>query len=198
MYVVESVAFSLSFTLKHLFDRTGGTKGATVEALRGNKGSSFEGPGTITRGAEGIGFCSCFGGRGDGHKERYFLIKGPFCFVFSNKVASSPKYAVGLQNMKPNRQNATVVLETSLGDLEYEFTFASEEMAKKFKIAVEKQAATAQAEVTQKRLGHEHLLRKPSSVMFAEQIAKTKEREQPDAPLSTQEVLSNMPEKMIY
>jgi len=169
-----------------------------VEVLRGNKGANFEGPGTVTRDAEGIGFCSCFGGRSDGNKERYFLIKGPFCFVFSNKDASSPKYALGLQNFKPNRQNSTVLLETSLGDVEYEFTFASDEMAKEFKIAVEKQAATAQAEVTQKRLGHEHLLQKRPSVMYAEQIARTKEREQPDAPLSTQEVLANMPEKMIY
>ena len=179
-------------------NRTGGSRGATVEALRGNTGASFEGSGKIARGAEGIGLCSCFGKSGESSTERYFLIKGPFCFVFTNKDASSPKYAVGLQGMKADRQKTTVLLESTLGDIEYEFTFATESLATEFATAVEQQVATAQAEVAQKRLGHEHLLHKRSSVVFAEQIAKTKEREQPDAPLSTQEVLAGMPNTPLY
>ena len=129
-------------------------------------------------------------------EERYFLIKGPFCFVFSSEDASSPKYAVGLQNMRAKLQNQSghVTLETSLGDVKYEFTFANEELAKDFSGAVEKEAATAQAEVTRRRLGHAHLLQEQSSIQFAEKIAKTKECEQPDAPLTAQEVMANMPE----
>ena len=181
-----------------LCNRTGGSRGATVEALRGNKGASFEGSGKIARGAEGIGLCTCFGKSGENNNERYFLIKGPFCFVFAKQDASSPKYAVGLQGMKANAQKTTVLLEKILGDVAYEFTFASEQVATEFAAAVQQQAATAQAEMTQKRLGHEHLLQKRSSIVFAEQIAKTKESEQPDAPLSTKEVLANMPTTPLY
>ena len=169
-----------------------------MEVLRGNTGANFEGSGKIARGAEGIALCNCFGKSGESNKERYFLIKGPFCFVFTQKDASSPKYAVGFQGMRANRQKTTVLLESALGDTEYEFTFATESMATEFATAVEQQVATAQAEVAKKRLGHEHLLQKRSSVVFAEQIAKTKECEQPDAPLSSQEVLTSMPNTPLY
>ena len=146
--------------------------------------------------------CSCFGGRGkERNKEAFFLIKGPFCFVFSNEQASAPKYAVCLQSMRPclhkcagRSGHADVLLETSLGDVEYECSFSSEETATAFKNAVEKQATKARTEATEKRLGHTHLLKEMrSSYHFAEQVAKKKELEQPSGPLTTEEVIATMP-----
>jgi len=182
--------------------RSGGTRGATVEALRGNHGASFEGPGTIERTSEGIVFCGCFGGgrgRRSHSKERYLLIKGPFCFVFSDKEASSPKYAVDLQNLHAKLHNSSrrgqviVQLQTTLGDAEYKIMFASEAEAEEFSAAVDKGSAMALSEATRKRLGHP-LLQKRSSWLFAEQIAKTKKCEQPEAPVSTEEAMANLPE----
>lgn len=177
-----------------------------MENLRGTKGASFEGRGKITRGAEGAVGCGCCAGSSDDgdHKERFLLIKGPFCFVFSNEEAPSPKYAVGLQCMRANvkQQSATghirggrvtVWLENHLGDLQYEFSFENEDIANQFKSAVEKEAASAQVEAVRKRLGHENLITKRASIMFAENIAKEKESEQPDAPVTTKEIIENMP-----
>ena len=177
-----------------------------MENLRGTKGASFEGRGKITRGAEhavGCGGCCGVAGSDNDHKERFLLIKGPFCFVFSSEEAPSPKYAVGLQCMRANvkQQSASgsgsgrvkVLLENHLGDLDYEFSFENESIANQFKSAVEKEAASAQVEAVRKRLGHENLLIKRASVVFAENIAKAKESEQPDAPVTTKEIMENMP-----
>jgi hypothetical protein len=170
-----------------------------VDYLRGTRGASFEGCGRITRGAELAEGCGCFRGGGNSNQELYLLIKGTFCFVFVNKDAPSPKYAVGLHSMRPvvkassHNGRVTVLLEGVLGDLLYEFSFENDSIAQQFKVAVEEEAASAQAEAVRKRLGHENLLTKRSSVIFAENIAKEKESDQPEPPLSTQEILANIP-----
>jgi hypothetical protein len=170
-----------------------------VEKLRGTKGADFEGRGYVTRGVEGIGFCGCFGGSGERHVERFLLIKGPFCFVFADEQSSSPKYCIGLHylraKVKPEARGGSyhVLLTDNLGDVQYEITFASEDVASQFAKVVKEQASTAEAEEARKRLGHEALLTKRSSVKYAETIAKKKEADQPDAPISTQEIMDNMP-----
>jgi hypothetical protein len=150
-----------------------------------------------------VGSCGCFGSGGgsEDRKERFLLIKGPFCFVFTSEDAPSPKYAVGLQAMRPKVKAAagrdgrvTVLLENSLGDLQYEASFASEEIANQFKAAVEQQAAAGEAEAARIRLGHGGLVKKRASTVFAAAIAKEKERAQPDVPLTTTDIIANMPE----
>lgn len=99
--------------------------------------------------------CGCFGGNGgdEPQKERYILIKGPFCFVFSNEEAPSPKYAISLAHLKAEvlpRGSSTAVLETSLGDVDYKFMFDTEETAQKFVSAVHKECKAAAAESVKK------------------------------------------------
>lgn len=142
---------------------------------------------------EGVG-CFCFGGGGDNTKERLLLIKGPFCFVFSSEEAASPKYAVGLQSMRANvKLSGTVLLENNLGGVQYELHFESKEAAKKISQVVREQAATADAELVRKRLGHEALLVKRSSERCAYDIALEKTADQPDVPITTREVMESMP-----
>lgn len=86
-----------------------------------------------------------------------------------------------------------VLLESSLGDVEYEISFATEEVAIKFANTVKTQAAAAVSAQVRKRLGHEHLLTKRASVRYAETIAQKKVEDQPETPVTTQEVLDNMP-----
>jgi hypothetical protein len=176
-------------------NRGGGQRGACVENLRGTQGTKFEGLGKITRGTAGmIGFCCC-SSREIG-KERYLLIKGPFCFVFVSKEDPAPKYAVGLQSMHAKFKSAgsnVVVLEGELGDVEYEFAFNDVETANQFKAAIDIESESAQVAAVRKRLGHEHLLSKRSSLIFAETIAMQKLSEQPDAPISNREIASVMP-----
>lgn len=111
----------------------------------------------------------------------------------------SPKYAIGLQSMRAEMKPAGagsrghVLLETSLGELEYEISFATDAIAREFASTVEAQSAAAISETVRKRLGHAHLLNKRASVRFAESVAQKKVADQPDAPVSTQEILSNMP-----
>mmetsp|Transcript_13048 Transcript_13048/g.17157 ORF Transcript_13048/g.17157 Transcript_13048/m.17157 type:complete len:148 (-) Transcript_13048:1054-1497(-) len=141
--------------------------------------------------------CGCFGGSdGEPEKERYVLIKGPFCFVFSNVDAPAPKYAISLAHMKAEvmpRGSSTAVLETTLGDVDYKFLFDNEEIAKKFVSAVLKEAQAAANESVKKRLGHEHLLHKHKSVRYAESVAMKKLDDQPEAPISASEMVDAMP-----
>jgi len=129
------------------------------------------------------------------------LVKGPFCFVFSGEDSPSPKYAIGLQFMrpevKPSQMGRTlVVLEDNTGDEVYEVSFSDAETANKFVAVVKAQAASAQTEEVRKRLGHEHLLNKRASVRYAESIAKKKIEDKPDKPMSTEEIVSNIPATM--
>lgn len=175
--------------------RGGGLRGASVENLRGTQGAKFEGLGKITRGSVGIFGCCCCSNSEIG-KERYLLIKGPFCFVFASQSDSAPKYAVGLQSMHAKIKSTgstVVVLEGELGDIEYEFAFNDTETAKQFKAAIDTESASAQVAAVRKRLGHEHLLSKRSSLIFAETVAMEKLSEQPDAPITNQEIAGVMP-----
>jgi hypothetical protein len=142
----------------------------------------------ITRG--GGGGCGCWGGAKE-LKEYILLIKGPFCFVFKSEEDLSPKYAISLAHMRPgardpSRGRSIVTLETSLGDVEYEMSFADETTANAFKTAVGQQAAAGEAEEIRKRLGHEHLLTKRSSVRYAETVAMKKINDAPEKEVGLQ------------
>mmetsp|Transcript_1109 Transcript_1109/g.1399 ORF Transcript_1109/g.1399 Transcript_1109/m.1399 type:complete len:209 (+) Transcript_1109:102-728(+) len=181
---------------KSKFIKTKGEEGADVETLRGKSGADFESSAKVKRG-DSAAMCGCFGGSdGEPEKERYVLIKGPFCFVFSNVDAPAPKYAISLAHMKAEvmpRGSSTAVLETTLGDVDYKFLFDNEEIAKKFVSAVLKEAQAAANESVKKRLGHEHLLHKHKSVRYAESVAMKKLDDQPEAPISASEMVDAMP-----
>ena len=166
-----------------------------MQNLRGATGADFEGPGMIHRGVEG-GFCgACFGS--NPLVDRYVVIKGPFCFIFFKEDAPSPQYAIKLHGLNADspthgsHHRWMVLLRSgAVGDVQYELSFAEEEDAKKFSTVVNQQAAAAATEETRKRLGHGHLLNKRASQKFAETVAATKEKEQPDKPISRQEILN--------
>lgn len=180
-----------------------------METLRGTKGASFEGPGTITRGGSpAVGCGGCFGGGGRFEpKQRFLLVKGQYCFVYAKESDPSPKYAVGLQGLRATKLKpttsgvgrggdgsaVTVRLENSLGDVQYEVALANEALARTFQAAVEKHAASAEVEAVRKNLGHEALVGKRSSVVYADAVGKEKVSAQPDAPLSATEIMANMP-----
>jgi hypothetical protein len=139
------------------------------------------------------------GGVGDdGNKDRLIFVKGTFCFVYANEDAPAPKYAIGLQYMRPEVKPGqhgrhVVLLQDNLGDTQYEVVFSTEDDAKRFAKAVKAQAKAAETEEVRKRLGHEHLLSKRASVKYAESIAKKKVDDQPDKPVSAQEIINTMP-----
>ena len=202
------------------FVRTRGTSGASVEQLRGTTGSVFEGYANIHRGDGDFDafnvFSFCCGKKSDLY---FVLIKGFHCFVFDNEDSKSPKYAIELINRKAviqpshntmiphiphpgaanETQYITVHLEASLGDVEYKFTFANvENTASEFCNAVAVASNDASTEMARKRLGHENLLTKRSSVKFANTIGTAKAKDQPDAPVTAAEVMSGMPTAGAY
>lgn len=201
------------------FYRGRGQTGASVETLRGNTGSDFEGYATVHRG-EGETLLDMFDitnlfccKKKDG--LYFLLIKGYHCFVFVSEDSKSPKYAIELMNrravIQPSHDGiipkvphpgagkdttyTTINLETSLGDVEYRFTFANmdENLASKFCNAVTAASNEASTEQVRRRLGHEGLLNKRSSVRYAEAIGAAKAKDQPDAPVGAGEVLAGMP-----
>lgn len=202
------------------FVRTRGQSGASVEQLRGTSGSNYEGYANIHCGEGDFDafniFSFCCGKR----SELYFvLIKGFHCFVFENEGSKSPKYAIELINRKAVIQPShdtiiphvahpgagddtgytTVHLETSLGDVEYKFTFANmENTASEFCNAVAVASNDASTEMVRKRLGHENLLTKRSSMKFANAVGTAKAKDQPDAPVSAAEVVAGMPTAGTY
>lgn len=204
------------------FTRKTGPTGASVQALRGNSGADFEGYATVHRGDDSLGLpalCCCFGSsRKDG--LYFLLIKGYYCFVFDNEDSKAPKYAIELMHLKAviqpshvshipllphpgaNHETSytTIFLETSLGDVEYKFTFANTEanVGTKFCNAVAVAANEANAEQVRKRLGHEGLNRRRSSVKYAQAIGQAKAKDQPSAPITAGEVLSAMPASAGY
>lgn len=197
------------------FVRNRGQSGASVEQLRGTSGSNFEGYANIHRGEGDFDafniFSFCCGKR----SELYFvLIKGFHCFVFENEDSKSPKYAIELINRKAVIQPShdtilprvphpgaghdtgyiTVHLESGLGDVEYKFTFANmQNTASEFCNAVAVASNDASTEMVRKRLGHENLLTKRSSMKFANAIGTAKAKDQPDAPVGAAEVMAGMP-----
>ncbi|GAX24338.1 hypothetical protein FisN_4Lh459 [Fistulifera solaris] len=160
------------------FYRSGGDRGADIATLRGNQ-VDFEGQGSISRLATG---CGCLG-RSDAKAQRTLLIKGPFCFVYDMKNDSSPLFAVSLHRTKAKTVGPNhVQLSTTLGDVEYDIFFKDPKHVPLFNEAVAKQSAISQSEETRRRLGHGNLINKRASLRFAENVAKTKVKEQPDAP----------------
>ena len=172
--------------------RSGGDRGASVDLLRGTKGADFEAEGQVRRGGAGVG-CGCFGGGSDDFKTRYVIVKGPFCFVFKSETATSPSYAIKLCGMTPenDKSSKSVTLRDTV-DAHYTMTFDTTDLAAEFATVVRRQASLAETEEIRKELGHGHLLNKRSSVRFAETVAMTKTKDQPDAPVTTGEILSNM------
>jgi hypothetical protein len=174
--------------------RAGGVRGASVENLKGTQGAQFAEYGVVSRGAPGLSVCC----GGASRKECFLLIKGPFCFVFTTRDAPAPSYAIGLQDMQASAKTSshsgrhTVVLEKNTGEVEYEFSFENMEIAKQFKIAIDSERASAHIETVRKKLGHENLIRKRASLVFAETIAKEKVADQPAAPVSTQEIITTI------
>ena len=81
----------------------------------------------------------------------------------------------------------------------YKFTFANiENTASEFCNAVAVASNDASTEMARKRLGHENLLTKRSSVKFANTIGTAKAKDQPDAPVTAAEVMSGMPTAGAY
>lgn len=101
-----------------------------------------------------------------------------------------------LAHMKTEVDNARVVLETALGDVDYCFVFNNAEEAQKFASVVAEQAAIAEAEQVKVRLGHDHLLKKRSSVKYAQKIATKKAKDQPEQPITAAEVMAAVPVPM--
>ena len=74
----------------------------------------------------------------------------------------------------------------------YTFTLDTAEQAAQLCLVVQRMAAVAETEEVRTRLGHGHLIPKRSSVRYAEAIALEKTKDQPDAPITTREILTNM------
>jgi hypothetical protein len=84
-----------------------------------------------------------------------------------------------------------VLLETNLGDVEYEVSFEDGETAQAFATTVTEQAAAGEVDIVRKRLGHEHLLTKRASMRFAASIATKKIEDAPDVPVSNEEIIAS-------
>lgn len=197
------------------FVRSRGNGGASVERLRGTSGSKYEGYANIHRGEGDFDAFNIFSFCCGKKSELYFvLIKGFHCFVFENEDSKAPKYAIELINRKAVIQPShdtiiphvphpgaahdtgytTVHLETSLGDVEYKFTFANmENTATEFCNAVAVASNDASAEKVRERLGHDKLLSKRASMKFANAVGTAKAKDQPDAPVTSAEVMAGMP-----
>lgn len=173
------------FNLKSLtFRKSGGERGADINTLRGSHGPDFEGCATITR-ADGVGLsCSCFG-KDDANREKIILIKGAYCFVFTDEDDPAPKYAIALAHMKPKLQSPShgihyLTIETSLGDVDWELGFQQKQIAQQFADVFRQQAALGEADQVRKRLGHDKLSNRRGSVKYAESIARKKLEDQPE------------------
>ena len=194
------------------FYRSRGQNGASVETLRGTTGSDFEGFALVERcNAEALDCnpfsCCC------GHKDGlyFLLVKGYHCFVFKDEDGVAPKFAIELNHRKAALQpkhdanHCIVHLQTSLGDVEYKFTFAKSHLdendtvrtpdakAGAFVAAVLAASSAAQTDEVRTRLGHQGLLDKRGSVRFAINIGKEKAKQQPEKPVGMGEVMREMP-----
>lgn len=181
---------SISMPTYLLDSRSKGSRGANVDALRGTTGATFEGAAKVGRNSYGM---RLFGADRGSNQEVYVVVKGSFCFVFSTSTCSSPRFAICLQNLRPTAVTTKKVrLEEMFGLNSYEFTFGSEETSLAFSAAAERQAKKAEVEAVCKHLGHEHLLNKRKSVVFAEAVAVEKEKHQPAEPIGATEVFRVM------
>ena len=88
-------------------------------------------------------------------KDKFLLIKGPFCFVFKKEEDPAPTYAISLAHMKakvqpPQGALHVVTLETNLGDVEYEISFPEAGSAKEFAEVATRQASIGETEEVRK------------------------------------------------
>ncbi len=109
--------------------------GATPEVLRETSGASFEDFGRVSPGREGM--IRGWFGKGNGINEHLILVQGLFCFVFvSGKCALSPEYAIALKEIRAKVKHPAssghILLETIMGDVEYQLSFATEEIGREF------------------------------------------------------------------
>jgi hypothetical protein len=151
-------------------------RGANPEVLRETSGASFEDFGRVSPGREGM--IRGWFGKGHGINEHLILVQGLFCFVFvSGNRALSPKYAIALKEIRAKVKHPAsagrVLLETIMGDVKYELSFATEEIAREFADEVRIQHSVAAEEVIRQRIGHEdHLTTLASSVLYAGAVAR--------------------------
>lgn len=184
------------------FIRSKGERGANVATLRGTTGSDFEASARVIR-TDALGIsCCCFGGGGDKSekKVRFVLIKGSSCFVFKSDDAPSPKYAILLAHMKaeihpPHGSHTTVSLMMVLGDTEYKFIFDSaqdKDAPQNFVNAVVKGASIGQDDEIKVKLGHTDQMKKGKrkSTLYADEVAKKKVEDQPEAPHLAQDIVN--------
>lgn len=163
-------------------------------------GADFEGNGIINR-CGNFSIFFCFTKRANKTK-RIILIKGPFCFIYNIDNLIEPKYAISLLNIKPiikDNNNEIVMLQNELGDTLYEIQLDKsddnkiESKTSHFIKVILEQSNTAQSDIIRENLGHGHLLKKHSSVRYAEEIALNKyTKNQPDEPIKAKEILESM------
>lgn len=179
-----------SFFSMGSFVRSNGDRGASVAALRGTHGADFEATAKVLRDGASGG-CSCiFGGT---KAEKFIMLKGPFCFVYNNERSTSPLYAINLVDMKATKNGYVALLQTTFGDNEYELRFEDDSKAESFCKKVAVLAKSGKCDEVRKQLGHEHLLNRTKSIMFAETIALKKVDDQPSVPITAIEVLGQTP-----
>jgi hypothetical protein len=95
--------------------------------------------------------------------------------------------------MNQEHDTNIVLLETSLGETQYEIRLGNHDDTIKFHQVVTEQSAIGRNNTTRTKLGHEHLLKKRSSIVYAEEIALKKYiKEQPEEPIKTKDVLDTM------
>jgi hypothetical protein len=109
---------------------------ATPAVLRETAGASFEEFGRVSSGREGMIRGWLFG-KGNGTNKHLILVQGLFCFVLMNgNRALSLKYTIPLKEIrvkvKHPASSGHVFLETIMGDVEYELSFATEDIAREF------------------------------------------------------------------
>merc|ERR1712129_89811 len=108
-------------------------------------------------------------------------------------------YAIPLQELqaeaeKESHGHTDVLLQTTLGDVEYRFRFNTKEdkdIVSNFLTSVCNASTEASIEAKKKELGHEHQINPRASTVYANQVAQEKTKDQPDAPINV-----NMTEAM--
>ena len=174
--------------------RSGGELGASVDTLRGTKGACFEAYANVCRG-DVLTWRGFFGNRRSKNKcnDRYIVVKGHFCFVFENKTAASPSFAIPLHGVSAdNEKGSNKVKLQSFSNVDYVIRFEKADKTTDFIKVVRQAAAAAETEEVRKKLGHEKFLHKRSSLRFAEPVATQKTTAHPVAPVSVKEILTNM------
>jgi len=138
----------------------------------------------------------------DKYQKTYFvLVKGPSCFIFSNKNSPSPEYAINLEKKNAKLHKAhkkethvLVTLENGLGDVEFQFIFGDTKSATTFTNIVQEQGAVANQNMVKQRLGHHNQINVRASTTYAAAVASEKEQDQPEKPIGVSEYLNVMPQ----